>query len=543
MNETHEITNQTPSLGGSAFRDDPLLSHYATGYGNADMTELHQIGAFVRSAEAIDLARLANAEPPKLHTHDRHGRRIDRLEFHPAYHALMRRSAGWGLTGSVWERKEEAAAAGHVRRAIPFYMMAGLETGHLCPVTMTHASVAALLASPDLARSWVPRVVSRKYDSTIKAPGDKAGLTIGMGMTEKQGGTDVNANTTRAERAGKGIYRITGHKWFMSAPMCDAFLMLAQAPDGLSCFLVPRILPDGQPNGIQLQRLKDKLGNRSNASSEAEFHSAAAQIVGEEGAGVRTILEMVTLTRLDCAIASAGLMRASMSEVVHHARHRSAFGGPLIDKPLMVRVLADMAIDTAAATVLSFRLARAFDLAEQDEFEAAYARAMTPVVKYWVCKIAPPLIGEAMECLGGNGYTEDFVLARHYREAPVNSIWEGSGNVMALDLLRVYRRQPELFDMIIEQISDQLGRRAGATLDVLNAAFDLARSDEGAARLVIEQLAMAAAAAELYRLGAGRLADAFAETRLGGTWRMSYGMLDARFDAARILEALYPPEN
>ncbi|WP_158284766.1 acyl-CoA dehydrogenase family protein [Oricola cellulosilytica] len=543
LTATHSVENQSPPLGGNAFEEDPLLMQYASGGSNVALTEWQQIGAYVRAPEAVDLARLANTEPPKLKTHDRQGRRIDRVDFHPAYHALMRRSTGWGLSGSVWESRSRDESPGHVRRAVTFYMVAGLETGHLCPMTMTNASVAALTTSSQLAREWVPRIASRKYDSSHKPPVEKAGLTVGMGMTEKQGGTDVNANTTRAEAEGKGIYRLTGHKWFMSAPMSDAFLVLAQAKTGLTCFLLPRVLPDGASNGIQFLRLKDKLGNRSNASSEAEFHGSVAQAVGEEGEGVRTILEMVTLTRLDCAVASAGLMRGSLSEAVHHVRHRSAFGEKLIDKPLMTRVLADMAVDTAAATALSMRLAQAFDRARTDDFEAAYARAMTPVVKYWVCKAAPAMIGEAMECLGGNGYTEDFVLARHYREAPVNSIWEGSGNVMALDLLRVFRRSPETYERVIEHVTDQLGRRAAGTRDVLNAAFDLLRKDEGAARIVIEQLALAAAAAELYHIGAGRLADAFSETRLGGAWRMSYGMLDARFDASQLLDALYPGDN
>jgi len=540
---THEITNQTPPLAGNAFLDDPLLMQIAQGNSEAQLKEWQQIGVYVRSAEAVDLARLANVELPRLKTHDRQGHRVDKVEFHPAYHALMRRSTGWGLSGSVWEGRDRDQVQGHQRRAISFYMIAGLETGHLCPMTMTNASIAAIRTSPELAREWAPRIASRKYDSSHRAPAEKVGLTVGMGMTEKQGGTDVQANTTGAKPEGRGLYRLTGHKWFMSAPMSDAFLVLGQAPNGLSCFFVPRLLADGEPNGIHFMRLKDKLGNRSNASSEAEFHGSIAQIVGEEGDGVRTILEMVTLTRLDCAVASAGLMRAAMVEAVHHARHRMVFGTQLVEQPLMTRVLADMAVDTAAATALSMRLAHAFDHAHENELEAAWLRAMTPVVKYWVCKAAPPMIGEAMECLGGNGYTEDFALARHYREAPVNSIWEGSGNVMALDLLRVFRRSPELYDMVLQDISRHLGRRASGTRDVLNAAFDLAGSDPGAARIVIEQLALAAAASELYRMGASGLADAFAETRLGGAWRSSYGMLDSRFDATHLLEALYPPEN
>lgn len=543
MTATHTVINQVPPLAGNAFRDDPLLLQLATGTPEAQLREWQQIGAYVRSAEAQDLARLANTETPRLKTHDRYGHRLDRIEFHPAYHALMRRSTGWGMTASIWEPKDKGVAPGHLRRALSFYMLAGLESGHLCPMTMTSASLAAITSSPDLARQWAPRIASRKYDSASKAPMEKAGLTVGMGMTEKQGGTDVRANTTEAVHEGRDLYRLTGHKWFMSAPASDAFLVLAQAPRGLSCFLVPRLRSDGEANGIEFMRLKDKLGNRSNASSEAEFHAATAHLLGEEGDGVRTILEMVTLTRLDCAVASAGLMRASLAEAVHHARHRHVGGGVLADKPLMVRVLADMAIDSAAATALAMRLAYSFDHSGTDEFEAAYARAMTPVVKYWVCKVAPPLIGEAMECLGGNGYTEDFPLPRHFREAPVNSIWEGSGNVMALDLLRVLRRSPESYDMILENIGRHLGRRGPRTLDVLSAAFDLVRTDEGAARIVAEQLALAAAAAELYRLGAGKLADAFVETRLAGAWRSSYGMIDGRFDAAHLLDALYPDES
>ena len=540
---THEITNQTPPLAGNAFLDDPLLLQIAQGASDAEMKEWQQIGSYVRSTEAVDLARLANVEVPRLKTHDRQGHRIDRVEFHPAYHALMRRSAGWGLSGSVWEGRDRGQVPGHQRRAISFYMIAGLETGHLCPMTMTNASIAAIMTSPELAREWAPRIASRKYDASNRAPAEKAGLTVGMGMTEKQGGTDVQANTTGAKPEGRGIYRLTGHKWFMSAPMSDAFLVLGQAPNGLSCFFVPRLLADGQPNGIQFMRLKDKLGNRSNATAEVEFDNAVGWLIGELGRGLQTTLDMVTLIRLDATVASAGLMRIALAEAIHQARYREAFGETLLDQPLMHRVLADMAVDTAAATALSMRLAYAFDHARDNELESAWSRAMTPVVKYWVCKAAPAMIGEAMECLGGNGYTEDFALARHYREAPVNSIWEGSGNVMALDLLRVFNRTPELYDTVLQDISRHLGRRASVTRDVLNAAFDLARSDPGAARIVIEQLALAAAASELYRMGATGLADAFAETRLGGAWRSSYGMLDSRFDAAHLLEALYPAEN
>jgi putative acyl-CoA dehydrogenase len=538
----HDVTNQPPPLAGTnAWRGDPLLVQLAENFSAAARKDLEAHGRFVRSQEAQDLARLANTETPKLRTHDRQGRRIDLVEFHPAYHALMRRSIAVGLHSSVWENGDAETGRRHQVRAARFYMTAELECGHLCPITMTSASLAALMASPKLFREWAPRVTTRKYDQSQKPPVQKTGLTLGMGMTEKQGGTDVRAATTKAERTAGGFYRITGHKWFMSAPMSDAFLILAQTREGLSCFLVPRLLGDGTGNGLNFQRLKDKLGNRSNASSEVEINNAIGEMVGEPGAGVKTIMDMVTLTRLDCAVASSGIMRAGLAEAVHHARHRVAFGKPLIDQPLMQRVLADMALDVAAATALSFRLARSFDEAASNRGEAAFARAMTPVVKYWVCKIAPPLLYEAMECLGGNGYVEEAPLARYYREAPVNAIWEGSGNVMALDVLRVLGRGRGLFDDVLAGIENDLGGQSGAgTTGVLRAAMQVAASDEGSARLLTEQLALAAAAAELRRLGAGRIADAFIETRLAGQWRGTYGMLDARHDARMIVDTLYP---
>ncbi|WP_202305624.1 MULTISPECIES: DNA alkylation response protein [unclassified Mesorhizobium] len=538
----HDVTNQPPPLTGSnAWRGDPLLVQLAENFSPAVRKDLDAQGRFVMSQEAQDLARLANSETPKLRTHDRQGRRIDLVEFHPAYHALMRRSVTVGLHSSVWENGDAETGRRHQVRAARFYLTAELECGHLCPITMTSASLAALMASPKLFREWAPRVTTRKYDQSQKPPVEKAGLTLGMGMTEKQGGTDVRANSTRAERAGGGFYRITGHKWFMSAPMSDAFLMLAQAPEGLSCFLVPRLLGDGNGNGLNFQRLKDKLGNRSNASSEVEINSAIGEMVGEPGAGVKTIMDMVTLTRLDCAVGSSGIMRAGLAEAIHHARHRNVFGKALIEQPLMQSVLADMALDVAAATALSFRLARSFDEAASNRGEAAFARAMTPVVKYWVCKIAPPLLYEAMECLGGNGYVEEAPLARYYREAPVNAIWEGSGNVMALDVLRVLGRGPALFDEVLAGIEKDLGGQSGkGATGVLRAAMQVAASDEGSARILTEQLALSAAAAELRRLGAGRIADAFIETRLAGQWRGTYGMLDARHDARLIIDTLYP---
>ena len=539
---TDDVINQPPPLtGGNAWRGDPLLIQLAERFSDSVRKDLDGLGRFVMTQEAQELARLANTDTPKLRTHDRQGRRIDLVEFHPAYHALMRRSVANGLHSSVWENGDAEIGRRHQVRAARFYLTAELETGHLCPITMTSASLAALMASPKLFREWAPRVTTRKYDQSQKPPVEKAGLTLGMGMTEKQGGTDVRANVTRAERTGSGFYRLTGHKWFMSAPMSDAFLVLGQVPEGLSCFLVPRILGDGSGNGFRFQRLKDKLGNRSNASSEVEFVNAIGEMVGEPGAGIKTIMDMVTLTRLDCAVASSAIMRAGLAEAVNHTRHRQVFGTNLIDQPLMQRVLADMALDVAAATALSFRLARSFDEAASDRGEAAFARAMTPVVKYWVCKIAPALLYEAMECLGGNGYVEEAPLARYYREAPVNAIWEGSGNVMALDVLRVLGRAPGLFEEVLAGIDRDLGTGGRGTIGVLNAAMQVASTDQGSARLLTEQLALSAAAAELRRLGAGRIADAFVETRLGGQWRTTYGMLDSRHDARMIIDTLYPP--
>ncbi|WP_299864178.1 acyl-CoA dehydrogenase family protein [uncultured Hoeflea sp.] len=550
----HQAINQSPAFAGhNAFRSDPLLKDIAADLPRSLRDDFETIGKFTASAEAQDLARIANRAIPELRTHDASGNRIDQVEFHPSWHALMRRSVSIGLQGSVWEGRREEKGIAHQARAIRFYLTAGLECGHLCPLTMTSASIAAIMASPRIEKSWAPQVVSRRYDSSHRPAMQKSGVTIGMGMTEKQGGTDVRANESVAVKAGEGVYSLSGHKWFMSAPMSDAFVMLAQTGAGnsadqrsgadLSCFLVPRILEDGTLNGLRLQRLKDKLGNRSNASSEVEFSDTYGFLLGGEGEGIRTILDMVTLTRLDCALASAGIMRASLAEAVHHCRHRRVFGQLLIDQPLMIRVLADLALDVAAATALSLRLARAFDNARDNAAEAAIARLMTPVVKYWVCKIAPSVIYEIMECMGGNGYVEDRAIARHYREAPVNAIWEGSGNVMALDVLRVLTRGKELCDVALESINADLGAAGPRTVDVLRACMAVAERDEGAGRLLTEQLALASAAAELTRLGAGHVAEAFVETRLGGAWRATYGMLDARFDARQIIDMLYPPAS
>lgn len=545
MNRTEEklaaLNQPKPWSGVNAYRADPLLVDLTSSLSRPLRDEYDVIGKYVTSPEAQELARMANASPPQLRTHGVRGERLDLVEFHPAWHALMRRSMASGLHSSVWENAPEARGHEHKARAVRFYLTAQLESGHLCPLTMTSASVAALVASPAVQKEWTPRILSRKYDSSNKPPMQKSAITIGMGMTEKQGGTDVRANTTSGERVGEGIYRLSGHKWFMSAPMSDAFVMLAQTKDGMGCFLVPRLLEDGSANGLEFQRLKDKLGNRSNASSEVEFSETFGFLLGTPGDGVRTILDMVTLTRLDCALSSAGMMRASMAEAVHHVRGRMVFGKNLIDQPIMTRVLADMALDVAAATALAFRLADSFDKARESPVDAAYARVMTPVAKYWICKIAPSLIYEAMECIGGSGYVEERPIARHYREAPVNAIWEGSGNVMALDVLRVLSRSRDLFETLFSGLERDLGPSGKKTVEVLRAATALAERDEAAGRLLIEQLALAAGAAELYRLRAGKIADAFLESRLAGGWRHTYGVLDARFDSRYVLDLLYPP--
>lgn len=540
--DTHEIFNQSlPFAGRNLFTSDPGLGAIVESLPQPIQEEMTAHGAVWGSAEIFELGRIANQSPPVLKSFDPTGVRIDLVEFHPAYHALMRRSVSAGLHCSVWDASGGEANVRTVARAARLFMTAQAECGHVCPMTMTNASIAALAHAPELARQWLPLLRSRKYDSSQKPPGGKTGVTLGMGMTEKQGGSDVGAATTRAEDARDGSWRITGHKWFLSAPMSDAFLVLAQTTQGLSCFLTPRILPDGTHNGIRLMRLKDKMGNRSNASAEVEFHSSVGWLIGEAGRGVATILDMVTFTRLDCAVASAGLMRVALAEAVHHTRARKAFGSALIDLPLMTRVLADMALDTLACAALAFRLAESYDRAHDDPAEAAFARLMTPAIKYWVCKVAPTMIGEAMECLGGNGYIEESRLPMLYREAPVNAIWEGAGNVMCLDVMRVLRKTSEPLEAVLANIEDGLGSTAKSTLNVLRAATAVALADEGSSRILTEQLAMTVAAAALRRRFPAVIADAFLETRLGKPWRTTYGMLDSRFDAKAFLGYLCPP--
>lgn len=535
------VRNQPPHLRPcNLFSGDPLLKQIAGAIPSVDVPYLEKMGAQWGSDKINDLARLANRNPPELETHDEYGDRIDHVSYHPAYHALMGRSAAAGLHCSIWEEAKNMRPHGHAARAAEFFLTAQTETGHLCPMTMTNASLAALASSEKLLDAWGEKIIHRGYDFSSRPPEQKTALTIGMGMTEKQGGSDVRQNGTTAERQGD-FYVLNGHKWFMSAPMSDAFLVLGQAPGGLSCFLMPRILPDGRRNGIHFQRLKDKLGNRSNGSAEAEFSDALAYPVCDEGDGISTIMEMVALTRLDCANASAALMRAGLFQAVHFARHRSAFGKPLAEQPLMVRVLGDLAIDQAAALALVMLIARSFDAVDDDDRSVAFARVLTPAAKYWICKLAPTFLAEAMECLGGNGYVELSDLPRCYREAPVNAIWEGTGNMMAMDVMRVLKKSPGAFETVVDSLSDSLGKAGPVVVNVLRTLANASASDPGSARILTEQLAISAAAAALYEFAPQVIADSFAESRLAGQWRSTYGMLDARFDAAAILDEICPP--
>ena len=525
MTALGEDFNQSPPYGDvDLFETDRPLREAVTANGvGAQAAALSAFGRRWGSAEMIERGRLANENPPKLRALDAGGNRCDVVEYHPAYHELMAESIGEALHASTWQADAKPAVApAEVARAARYYMVAQIENGHMCPVTMTRAAVAALAAEPALASQLMPKILSRDYDVRFLPWRQKSGLTLGMGMTEKQGGTDVRANTTRAVRSGDD-YRLTGHKWFMSAPMCDAFLVLAQAPDGLTCFLLPRFRLDGEVNALHFQRLKDKLGNRSNASSEVEFDDAFAQRVGEEGKGIRTILQMVQLTRIDCAVASGGLMRAALARAVHHCRHRSVFQKRLVDQPMMRAVLADLALEVEGTVALVMRLCRAVDLAPRDPAEAARARLLTPVVKYWVCKRAPAFVFEAMECLGGNGYVEDGTLARLYREAPVNAIWEGSGNVMCLDVLRAFRSDEEGARGVVNSLLRETAGLPQSADNVRAIEKILAgASAEADARALVERIALLAAAAALTISAPAEIVEIWARTRLssggGAMW-------------------------
>jgi putative acyl-CoA dehydrogenase len=540
---THEVFNQSPPFCDvDLFAvDRPLAAAVAANGGAAVEHELSKFGRHWGSAAMAERGRLANENTPKLRTFDAKGNRRDEVEFHPAYHELMAHSAHAGVHNSTWNAQgQPAGAASEVIRAAKFYMAAQVETGHLCPITMTRASVAALAAQPDLLAATMPVIATRAYDPSFAPWPTKRGMTLGMGMTEKQGGTDVRSNMTRAQRDGDA-YRITGHKWFMSAPMCDAFLVLAQADEGLSCFFMPRFAPDGSVNAIRFQRLKDKLGNRSNASSEVEFADAYALRIGDEGKGIRTIIQMVQLTRQDCAIASAGLMRSGLAHALHHARHRSVFQKHLAHQPLMQAVLSDMALHVEASIALVMRLCRSFDRAPIDPKEAAYMRLLTPAIKYWVCKSAPGFLYEAMECLGGNGYVEEGILARHYREAPVNAIWEGSGNVMCLDVLRALSREADAAQAVLHELTGETLGLPGAGEAVAFVGKSFRRLDsERVARLAVEKLALLAAAAALNGVSPHQ-AELFAATRLAADHGSMYGAVDlAHDDISGLLERALP---
>jgi putative acyl-CoA dehydrogenase len=546
MLATHEVFNQPEPLvgydlfaGNAALRD--ALKFNAPGL---DTAPLSALGARLGTAEMQTHARLANVHAPQLRTHDRFGRRVDVVEFHPSYHALMSAAVEAGLHGTPWGAADGGSP--HVLRAAGFMLFTELEPSVLCPISMTYAVTPALRSNAAIYRDWAPKLTSRLYDPQLKLWRDKPGVTMGMGMTEKQGGSDVRANTTRAEPAGSDDWgqrmRVTGHKWFFSAPMCDAFLILAQTNSGLSCLFLPRVLPDGSLNAIRIQRLKDKLGNKANASSEVEFEGATAWLVGDEGRGVPQILEMGTMTRLDCALGTSGLMRHALALALNHTSQRQAFGKRLIEQPLMRNVLADLALESEAATALAIRLARAFDR-RGDAHEAAMARLLTPVAKFWICKRGSHFAQEAMECLGGNGYVEEGgegVMARIYREMPLNSIWEGAGNIMALDLLRALRKA-DAAAALAQELAPARG--AHAALDRMAAALPTRVEDmatETEARRLAQDAALAVQASLLYQSAPSAVFAAFCDSRLGGDWGQAFGTLGGPTDFDTLLARAMP---
>lgn len=534
---THDVFNQVPPfLNYNAFDTDAALRAGVAHNGAAwAEEELRAFGAVTGRADVIELGFLANKFTPEFKGHDLQGNRIDYVEFHPSYHELMRLSKEAEIHALPWNRPQPGA---HVARAAKHYLMTQVEPAHVCPITMTFAAMPALRHQPEVLAEWGPRIASKNYDPSFRPAPDKAGCTMGMAMTEKQGGSDVRANTTRAEAIGAEgpgqEYLLTGHKWFCSAPMCDAFLVLAQTRVGLSCFLVPRWLPDGTKNRFYVERLKNKLGNKANASSEIEFFNTWARMVGEEGRGVPTIIEMVNHTRLDCTIGTAGLMRQALAQAIHHCTHRSTFGKRLIQQPLMKNVLADLALESTAATTLAMRLARGYDEAERDASVQAFIRIATAVSKYYVCKRGPGVGYEAMEAHGGNGYVDDMMVARVYREMPLASIWEGTGNVMCLDVLRAMSREPETVPALQQELLSARGRNAHYDHYIATLAEDLRDTAtlEVRARRVVERLAIALQACALLHGAPDYLADAFCRARLTYDAGEEYGTLphDLPFD-------------
>ena len=530
---THFVDNQPPPFEDiNRYKSDRALveavSREGAGFAEPVFVEL---GERVGSADVQDLAMQANRHPPELKTFDRYGRRVDEVDFHPAYHALMRLGLEAGVSSIAWT----AASGGHAAHAALLYLMTAADAGVCCPFSMTYASMPALRREPELAESWEPKITAAHYDPTSRPAVEKAGVTIGMAMTEKQGGSDVRANTTRATAlSGRGEFELVGHKWFCSAPMSDAFFTLARTDAGLSCFFVPRWRPDGSRNAMHIMRLKDKLGDRSNASAEIEYHGAWARLVGEEGQGVRAIIDMVQGTRLDCVVGSAALMRNALAAAIWHCARRSAFGGPLSEQPAMMKVLADLVLEQEAAVALAFRVARAFDAAANDLTAAGIARILTPIAKYWICKRTPNFVYEAMECHGGNGYVEESPLPRYFRQSPLNSIWEGSGNVIALDVLRAMQRQPALLDALLAELEPARG--VDPRLDrVLAGLPDLARNlDESHARRFCECAALATQAALLLAYAPSFVAEAFVATRFD-TASHTYGAFQGAIDCAVLL--------
>lgn len=543
---THEVLNQAPPREGvDEFAVNVPLVEAVARWGRGDAASvLHDLGRQVGSAAFQRDAERANTRPPVLHTHDRWGNRIDEVEYDDAYHRIMAAAVGAGAHTSAWA---EPGPGANVERAAAFLLLAQVEPGHACPVSMTHAAVPTLeLAASGLAADWMPRLLSREYEPELGGAGvAKRSALVGMAMTEKQGGSDVRANTTRGEPTGSDgpwgrEFRLTGHKWFCSAPMSDAFLVLAQAPGGLSCFFVPRVLPDGSRNTFRIQRLKDKLGNRSNASSEIELDGTVAWLVGEEGRGVATIVQMVTRTRLDCVLGTAAGMRQAVAEAAWHVRHRRAFGELLVDQPAMQAVVADLALESEAAMVTAMRLARAYD-DDADAAEQAFRRLATAVSKYWICKRGPGHAAEALECLGGNGYTEAFPLARRYREQPLLAIWEGSGNVIALDVLRVLAREPEAFDAFFGVVAEATGAHAALDLEVAEAqavVLEVSRDPASGAvraRELAERLALVLQASLLVQHSPAAVSDAFVRSRIEGDGGTMYGALPPGLDTGAIL--------
>jgi putative acyl-CoA dehydrogenase len=535
---TSDVFNQPPPLEGfNAFESNqPLVEAVDREGASWAVDQLRTLGVEAGDRHTLELGRLANENPPKLKTHDRFGNRIDEVEFHPAWHELMHHAVGHGMAALPWRQPGPGA---HVARAAIMLTMSGVEAGTGCPISMTYAAVPALRKQPDLAAEWEPRLTSLEYDGEeLKPASEKRGALFGMAMTERQGGSDVRANITRAEPTGvDGEYVLNGHKWFCSAPMCDGFLVLGQTDAGVTCFLLPRFTPDGERNTFRINRLKDKLGNRSNASSEVEFDNTWVHIVGEEGRGVPTIIEMVNHTRLDCVLGSTGLIRAAVAQALHHTAHRAAFGKLLTDQPLMQNVLADLCLDSEAATLTAMRLARSYD-----EDDSAFRRFATAVMKYWVCKRAPQHAGEALECLGGNGYVEESGMPRLYREAPLNSIWEGSGNVNSLDVLRAMAKTPESLDAFWAEVD--LAAGADARLDKwvadTKAAFSDFETIEFRARRVVEMMGLALQGSLVVRYSPPYVADAFCASRLGGDHGHAYGTLPPGVDVASIIERHRP---